>query len=93
MLPDRQLHLVVVKGFGQQPMMLLTSLPVDASFKWIVEGYLSRWRIEETIWFIKQEYGFENIRVHSYNAIRNMASLVLACAYFATVWIGRHLKR
>ena len=47
----------------------------DASFKsqWrIVEGYLSRWRIEETIWFIKQEYGFENIRVHSYNAIRDM---------------------
>jgi len=33
MFPDRQLHLVVVKGFGQQPMMLLTSLPVDASFK------------------------------------------------------------
>ena len=56
MFPDRQLHLVVVKGFGQQPMMLLTSLPVDASFKsqWrIVEGYLSRWRIEETIRFIK----------------------------------------
>ena len=76
MFPDRQLHLVVIKGFGQQPMMLLTSLPVDASFKsqWrIVEGYLSRWRIEETIRFIKQEYGFENIRVHSYNAIRNMA--------------------
>ena len=96
MFPDRQLHLVVVKGFGQQPMMLLTSLPVDMSFKsqWrIVEGYLSRWRIEETIRFIKQEYGFENIRVHSYSAIRNMASLVLACAYFATVWIGRHLKR
>ena len=96
MFPDKNLHLVVVKGFGQQPMMLLTSLPVDASFKaqWrIVEGYLSRWRIEETIRFIKQEYGFENIRVHSYNAIRNMASLVLACAYFATVWIGRHLKR
>ncbi len=96
MFPDRQLHLVVVKGFGKQPMMLLTSLQVDASFKsqWrIVEGYLSRWRIEETIRFVKQEYGFENIRVHSYNAIRNMASLVLACAYFATVWIGRHLKR
>lgn len=96
MFPERQLHLVVVKGFGRQPMMLLTSLPVVASFKsqWrIVEGWLSRWRIEETIRFIKQEYGLENIRVHSYNAIRNMASLVLACAYFATVWIGRHLKR
>ena len=96
MFPDKQLHLVVVKGFGQHPMMLLTSLQVDTTFKsqWrVVEGYLSRWRIEETIRFIKQEYGLENIRVHSYNAIRNMASLVLACAYFATVWLGRHLKR
>ena len=93
--PDRQLHLVVVRGFGMQPMMLLTSLDVDATFKsqWrVVEGYLSRWRIEETIRFIKQEYGFENIRVQSYNGIRNMASLVLAAAYFSTAWIGRHLK-
>lgn len=96
MFPEKQLHLVVVRGFGRQPMMLLTSLDVDAYFKsqWrVVEGYLSRWRIEETIRFIKQEYGFENIRVHSYNAIRNMASLVLASAYFATVWIGGQLKR
>ena len=93
--PDKQLHLVVVRGFGQQPMMILTSLDVDASFKsqWrVVEGYLSRWRIEETIRFIKQEYGFENMRVQSYNGIRNMASLVLATAYFSTVWIGRHIK-
>ena len=93
--PDKQLHLVVVRGFGQQPMMLITSLDVDTTFKsqWrVVEGYLSRWRIEETIRFIKQEYGFENIRVQSYDGIRNMASLVLAAAYFSTVWIGRHLK-
>ena len=75
--------------------MLITSLDVDTTFKsqWrVVEGYLSRWRIEETIRFIKQEYGFENIRVQSYDGIRNMASLVLAAAYFSTVWIGRHLK-
>ena len=28
-----------------------------------------------------------------YTRIRNMASLVLASAYFATVWIGRHARR
>ena len=96
MHPEKELHLVVVKGFGQDPMMLLTSLPVDGSFKsqWrIVEGYLSRWRIEETIRFVKQSYGLENIRVMTYARIRNMASLVLASAYFATVWIGRNIKR
>ena len=96
MHPEKELHLVVVKGFGQDPMMLLSSLPVDRSFKsqWrIVEGYLSRWRIEETIRFVKQSYGLENIRVMTYARIRNMASLVLASAYFATGWIGRNIKR
>ncbi len=94
--PDKGLHLVVVRGFGRDPMMLLTSLPVDGSFKsqWrIVEGYLSRWRIEETIRFARQAYGFENIRVMTYARIRNMASPVLASAYFATVWIGRSARR
>ena len=94
--PEKELHMVVVKGFGQEPMMLLTSLPVNGSFEsmWrIVEGYLTRWRIEETIRFIKQAYRFENIRVHFYRGIQNMASIVLATAYFASVWLGRHLKR
>ena len=29
----------------------------------------------------------------TYTRIRNMASLVLASAYFATVWIGRNIRR
>lgn len=94
--PEKELHMVVVRGFGSEPMMLLTSLPVNGSFEsmWrIVEGYLTRWRVEETIRFVKQAYGFENIRVHSYRGIRNMAALVLATAYFASVWLGRHVKR
>jgi len=96
MHPEKELHMVVVKGFGDTPMMLLTSLPVNGSFEsmWrIVEGYLSRWRIEETIRFVKQSYGFENVRVMSYAAIRNMASVVLATTYFATAWLGRHVRR
>ena len=96
MHPEKELHMVVVRGFGSEPMMLLTSLPVNGSFEsmWrIVEGYLTRWRIEETIRFVKQAYGFENVRVLSYRGIRNMASIVLATAYFASVWLGRHVKR
>ena len=58
--PDRLLHTVVAKGFGREPMMPVTSLPVDGSFK-------SQWRV--------------------------VASPVLASAYFATVWIGRNVKR
>ena len=96
MHPEKELHMVVVKGFGRDPMMLITSLPVSGSFEsqWrVVDAYLSRWRVEETIRFVKQSYGFENIRVLSYARIRNMASLVLASAYFATVWFGRHARR
>ena len=90
---DEELRLVVVKGFGRKPMMLLTNLAVnekaqaegkdgtDYSYKslWqVVEGYLTRWRIEETIRFVKQCYGFEHIRVMSYASWRNMSAIVLA---------------
>ncbi len=95
-LPDKELTMVVVKGFGQTPMMLLTSLRVVNSFEgvWqVVSGYISRWRIEETIRFVKQSYGFENLRVMTYTRIRNMASLVLAATYFSTAWIGRTIKK
>ena len=56
-------------------------------------GYLSLWRIEETIRFVKQSYGFENLRVMSYASIRNMVALVLVSAYFAAYSIADGLKR
>ena len=105
---DEELRLVVVKGFGQKPMMLLTNLAVneklqsegrdgtDHSYQalWqVVEGYLSRWRIEETIRFVKQCYGFENIRVMSYASWRNMSAIVLATTYFTAAWLGRGVKK
>jgi len=47
---------VVVKGFGQDPLMLPTIGPVKAT-RWslwrIVSRYLTRWRAEETIRFLK----------------------------------------
>jgi hypothetical protein len=53
-LPGRKekLLLVVVAGFGQEPLMLLTNLVARArdseSLGWIVEIYLTRWKFEET---------------------------------------------
>ena len=105
---DEELRLVVVRGFGRKPMMLLTNLAVneklqkegkdgtDRSYKalWqVVEGYLSRWRVEETIRFVKQCYGFENIRVMSYASWRTMSALVLVTAYFAAAWLGRGVRK
>lgn len=92
---QRDLTLVVVQGFGKQPLMLLTTLPVKRSHKslWrVVEGYLARWRVEETIRFIKQSYQLEDIRVLRYQRLRNMVALVLAAAYFAAVHLGKQAR-
>lgn len=82
------LTLVVVDGLGQNPLMLLKNPAVTRSRKslWrIVTSYLSRWQAEETIRFIKQGYGLEDIRVLNYERLRNLVMLVLVTAYFASV--------
>ena len=92
---DRPLWLVVIKGFGQEPMMLLTTRPMrrNRTVLWqIVEAYITRWRIEDTIRFIKNSYEFEDVRLLTYGRLQNMASLVLAAAYFTAVRIGTQAK-
>jgi hypothetical protein len=96
-LPGRGelLYLVVVKGFGEEPMMLLTTEEVWKSRRrlwWFVEAYITRWRIEETIRFVKQSYKLEDIRVLTYDRLRNMMGLVLAASYFAAVYLGLRAK-
>ena len=93
-LPDRPqtaLRLVVVKGFGEKPMLLLTNLKGTNSYRslWqVVEGYMTRWRVEEEIRFIKQSYRLEDLRVLTYERLKNMAALVLCAAHFAASWMG-----
>lgn len=96
-LPKRaqEMILVVVKGFGAQPLLLLTNVPVKKTRQsvWrIVSGYLSRWLVEETIRFIKQSYRLEDLRVLHYDRLRNLAALVMATAYFTAGWVGDSLK-
>lgn len=96
-LPERseQLYLVVVRGLGEEPMLLLTNVALTSSRKslWnIVRGYLCRWLVEEAIRFIKQSYHLEDMRVLSYERLRNLMALVLAAVYFAAVWLGESLK-
>lgn len=90
----KPLSLLVVWGFGERPLMLLSSLPRGSRKRaWrIVESYLSRWRVEETIRFIKQSYAVEDIRLLSYERLRTMAVLVMAVAYFACVHLGSRAK-
>ena len=93
-LPDHpgvELRLVVVKWPGsEKPMMLLTTLRAARSrrsLQQVVEGYLTRWRVEETIRFVKQAYEIEDVRLLRYDRLKAMVAIVLAVAY------GRHRPR
>jgi len=90
---DEPLTLVVVKGFGGSPLMLLTNLEVKKlGVIRILEIYLTRWKCEESYRFIKQAYNLEDVRVMSYRALRNMVVLVQAVFYFVSVELGKKLK-
>jgi len=96
-LPGREekLRLLVVRGFGEDPMMLLTTEPLRRSRKvlWrLVRAYIRRWAVEETIRYIKQSYDLEDIRVMNYQGLQNMIPLVCAAAYFAAVVLDTSSK-
>ena len=98
-LPDHpgvKLRLVVVKWPGsEKPMMLLTTLRAARSrrsLQQVVEGYLTRWRVEETIRFVKQAYEIEDVRLLRYDRLKAMVAIVLAVAYFAMAWLGLREK-
>ena len=96
-LPDRRedLTLVVVKGFGEEPLMILTNLPVRRSRKsiWhVVQSYITRWRIEDVIRFVKQSYRLEDMRCLTYHRLQALMALVTAAAYFAAVYLGLRMK-
>ena len=93
--PQVPLFLVVVKGLGESPLMLLTSLPMRRNRRmlwWVVSAYLTRWRVEETIRFGKQSYQVEDIRVLTYDRLRNLIVLVMAAMFFTAVVIGTKMK-
>jgi len=94
--PSNWYTLVIIKGFGKHPMLLLTNKPVNirnSKELWrIVEIYLTRWKCDECYRYIKQSYNLEDVRVMSYISIRNIVAFVHAIAYFTSIYIGFSLK-
>ena len=86
----QEFWIVAIKGFGDRPMLLLTN--VDKNPVIILEMYLTRWKVEESIRFLKQEYNLEDVRVRSYAGLKNIVSFLLAVFYFLSVYLGRKLK-
>lgn len=91
-MPDikQELWLVVIKGFGDKPMILLTNVEKNPVF--ILEMYFTRWKVEESIRFLKQEYRLEDMRIRSYAGLQNTISFLSAVFYFLTVYMGRKLR-
>ena len=87
---------LVVKGFGENPMVLITNQKIslyDANqcYK-ILDNYLTRWKCDETYRYVKQAYNLEDVRVRKIVAIKNTVALVMAVAYFAMIYMGTSLK-
>lgn len=91
--PNVELLMIVVYGFGKDPMMLLTNLKSTDKRKisnTVAKVYLMRWRIEEYFKFKKQQFDFENIRVWSLNSIRNFNLLLtLTIGYIGTMSVEK----
>ena len=58
----------------------------------VVEGYITRWRVEDTIRHVKQSYSLEGIRLFKYVKTKAMAAIALAPIYFSMAWIGNSEK-
>jgi hypothetical protein len=97
-LPGRAEHLwlVVIAGFGEAPLMLLTNVPIgakDSKFPLVDRANLpDALQIEGTFRFIKQSYNLEDIRVMKYQRLKNLVILVTAVAYFAATFLGQQMK-
>jgi len=86
--PNKALNLIVCRGFGKEPLMLLTSLDSDDPrlCVTVTKVYLMRWRIEEYYRFKKQGFGFEKFLVRSLDSIRNLDLLLsMAIGYIGTL--------
>jgi hypothetical protein len=83
---DKGLTLVIVYGFGEEPMLLLTNYRIEEPKLCVrvAKTYLLRWRIEEYYRFKKQQYKFEDFRVRSLQSIRAL-NLIMS---ILIGWIG-----
>ncbi len=76
--PGIKLNLVICKGLGKEPLMLLTNIDSEDCrlCVTITKVYLMRWRIEEYYRFKKQCFKFEKFLVRSLKSIRNLDLLL-----------------
>lgn len=84
--PELELKLIAVKGFGKEPMVLLTTEKLRGKRRVLkaIRQYLDRWAVEEAYRFEKEGLNLESICVRSLMGFKNMVSFVnLAFSFIA----------
>lgn len=90
-LKGKKLTMVVVYGYGKDPMVLLTNKRARKKDEVlsILKAYITRWRIEEMFRVQKQEFHLEGIRVRSLKRLNLMFLLVSMMITFMTLKIEK----
>ncbi|MFD1362814.1 transposase [Lentibacillus salinarum] len=90
-MKGRKLTMVVVYGYGKEPMVLLTNKQVrkKAEVLSILKAYITRWRIEEMFRVQKQEFQLEDIRVRTLTRLKRMYLLLAIMITFMTMKIEK----
>lgn len=83
--------MVVVYGYGKEPMALLTNKQVRKKNEVlsILKAYITRWRIEEMFRVQKQEFQLEDIRVRTLTRLKRMYLLLSILITFMTMKIEK----
>lgn len=86
-----KLTMVVVYGYGKEPMVLLTNKRIRKKDEVlsVLKAYITRWRIEEMFRVQKQEFDLENVRVRTLPRLQRMFLLVSIMITFMTLKIEK----
>lgn len=90
-LKGQKLTMVVVYGYGKEPMVLLTNKQVRKKDEVlsILKAYITRWRIEEMFRVQKYEFGLEEIRVRSLSSLNRLFLLLSIIITFMSLKVEK----
>ena len=103
--PDKPLWLLAVKGMSGEanpvandmdPFLILTTeaMPRNRKVLWdVVWSFLSYWDAIQTNQAIKGQFDFDDVRVLTYDRLRNLGILVLAASFVESQWPGIALTK
>ncbi|WP_233486943.1 MULTISPECIES: transposase [unclassified Halanaerobium] len=93
-LKDKELTLVIIRGLGKKPMLLISNVkPKTKKLTLaILKYYIKRWKIEEYFRFKKQKFDLENFRVRSIKRIRNLDLILSITIGFLALFSDKKRK-